>query len=630
MAVAMNISDIWTLIRKDILTLWRDRSLIFIVLLWLAPLGGLLRPPLPLADFQARQHHSDHGGSIVPSHVDPSTMEHPGDASTRPNLGEIKIAVIGGDPILLDDPRFRIFRAEESKALPALQYGTYDILAKFPTEKAVRPALARITIIHKKGNDRSETASDIVYSYLHKKQFKRTEERITSLSSVGQSWVLYTTEFSNTEKNEILPTFDSKLYGIGGAFVLAAALMATLVMLTTVEENSQHTLPLVLVCAVDRKTVFASKLVFCMLPCVAAVFSGAARTWRALPAVPSDLWHRAAIIGVSLASGIIFVVIAGVILLVAGGKARTNIDALAKVGGPLVLSGFLVIAAMTPLAPVTPGLFFLPLTNLVMSFGQLISPTPNWWLCATALISSSLFAALLLSVAYRSFRCEEGLPGELSSRDVKLDGLLIFLLAASVLSLLFNFVGLPCRIVYPSIGDLAVAAIFALVATGIVRTGEVKVAGLLAPGAKPSLVLAYSVAAIVIAPLTAWCFATLSSSHIGLMGTPEALRIESLTRSSAAPLIVVTLSIIRIICEELALRGALVGLLVGRYADWVIILMMTAISAVIHPFGDAWLVMAPLGGLLTFMRLRCGSTIPCIVLHVCYQLLLWMIWNRLS
>jgi hypothetical protein len=482
-------SDVGTLIWKDMLLLWRDRSFVFVLLLWLVPFSGLIK-------------HAD-----VPSFRD----------TTRPLI--------------------------------------------------IAPSRAPMATSGQESARRSRLT------------FQTNSPKFTSLSKLEQQWLLSRIEVEHVQREDAKLNVNQKIWGIGGALILAATLVSTMVMLTTVEENSTHTLPLLLVCAVDRKTIFSAKLILAMFASVGGILTAVLRTWRAMPATVDDA-YRALGSFIVLIAGVLFVFIGSVLHITNGCRSRNNLEALAKLGAPMILMGFLILLVITPLADMTPGIAFVPLTNSVLLAQQIISGDPNWLICAVALGSSAFFVGLLWSSCSRAFRCEQGLTGDVKGSDPKVDSLMMFLAAAALLILLYNFVALPCYIVYPGIADLVASALLLTVGATVLRLSKMPKERILGEPKLPEK--RFLVYCLLVLPVF---FTPFDRAF-------------------------------RAIAEELVLRGVLVGTLADEFNPWVLALMMAALGAALHPVASAWLPMAAVSFVLTMVRLKTGSVLPCIPLHV--------------
>lgn len=625
--------DVWALVAKDIILLWRDRSLLFIVLLWLTPLAGFLKTPVPpsVADLQPKQHATNVQPSQKRPPGAPETVGAFGPAAKAPvDLPEVKVGVIGGTPIEIPDKRFGFITIPESSGYTKLLNGSVDVLAKFPTATGQFAPFSRITIIHNEKRRSSEVASHMLYSQLHDLQFKGIASHIGSASGSSDRWIVYSTTFNQLEDPPADERVESnRIWGIGGALVLAAALMASLIMLTTVEENSEHTLPLVLVSARNRQVIFASKFALCALPCIGALFAATARTYKALPRVPPNMVQHIEVLAATLGSGALFIAIAAAVLIICGGRARNNIEALPKLGGPLILLGFLITLASSPMASFTPGLILVPITNLIFCIRELLHEQLQWQALLISWITSGAMALVFLRLGVRGFRCEHGLPGEVAGRDPKLDGFLLFALGSTIAILLYNFAGLPARIVYPSLGDLIVATIYLSICVGIIRTGEISPKSLLGNQASKRKLVLWCVAGLLLAPFTAWLFYTAGASAAFALD-PETARLQSLARSDSQLVFIVLLVLVRICSEELLLRGTFVALLQGKFPTLGIVASIACISAALHPLAGTWILMALFGGILTAMRLASKSIAPTLIWHVTHQLISLFVFRVLG
>jgi membrane protease YdiL (CAAX protease family) len=631
----MRFSDLFVLLKKDLLLLWRDKSLFFILLLWLAPLGGLIHTPMSDVDLdrltESRQHRRNSSGiydMVVPGESQGSSASVRDKHATLP---KVIVGLIQGEPLNLADPRYVFQKMTREDGITALQNRSVDILAELPssTHRTPRSPLfhaAQITVVYNKASDTSRTASLMFTEQVRSIQAAERKKRIALIADSNEQWVLSSITYHTEPASSLAPApRRSRFPGIAGSLVLAGALVSSLVMLIIVEENTRHTMPLILVCAVDRRIVFLSKLLFCVLPTIGVVATMVLRLSRALPPTHHDFSYRVLLLGTAAGAGLIFVFILSVLLVATGGRARNNIEALAKVGGPLVLVGFLVCLTFSTLAPFTPGLILFPLCNLVLCIRQLTLAAPDWSMCGAAIVSSSLFAVLLAKNGALAMRTEQGLAGEVAVSDPKLDSLLLFMVSASVVVLLYNFIGLPASIVYPSVGSLICAAILAVVGAGIFRLEPKSWRSILMGDGDRNRVLFSCACALVIAALTSFAFSV--SSPMGSVSS-EMARIEAVTRGSAAPALLFTFAIVRAIVEEIVLRGLMVKILIDDYSPYVIVLLMSALGAALHPLADTWVLMAVLSAVLTYVRLFSRSTIPSVVLHVAHTACLWLIWNR--
>jgi membrane protease YdiL (CAAX protease family) len=646
MVAAMRWSDLLDLIKKDLLLLWRDRSFILVLLLFISPIFGLLRPPdLPSASPSSSSQGttSDTRKSRAKTHSDSFSMYDVNESTADiPHpLTHVNVGVVEGGKIPFRDAAYTFSSMPRVEAVRALKSGHIDVfLDTVPDSSIFRISqnIPTVYVVYERDRERSNVGSQMLQRELVKMQRAERRARLQAITTSSSGWLLADFSFESLEKSgRETRSASSKMWGLGGSLVLAGALVSSLVMLIIVEENARHTFPLVLVCAVDRRTVFASKLLFCLLPTIGSVLVMLVRMWRALPTKPPDFLSSAALLGTAAGAGLLFVFIMSVLLVSSGSRARNNIDALAKVGGPLVLIGFLVALTFTPLSRYTPGLFFFPLTNLVLSIGQLVSSTPNWFYCLLALVTSSLFAVLLAANGALSMRTEQGLSGDVAISDPKLDALFLFMVAASFLVLLTNFLAVPTIIVYPSVGSLAAIAVLAVVGAGVVRFSH-SVLPVVSSAAVSSLREWWSIwfpripsrrlifsclCAVVLGFASSYCFSTLIPAF-----APDTYRLESLTRASTTPGVLFSMAMLRTGVEELVLRGIFVPILSPHFSALAVILLMSSIGAAIHPLSDIWIRMAILSAVLTYLRLASGSTLPPLLLHLTHTACLWLIWNR--
>jgi membrane protease YdiL (CAAX protease family) len=628
----MLFSDLWVLLKKDLLLLWRDRSLFFILLLWLAPFGGLIRSPISdIGSYDSltasSKHH--HSTDVIDWSADAEIDSMPKPAKTHALLPSVIIGLVQGEPFDVGDPRYEFRKISREEGITALQKGSIDLLAEMPTARSLLHAspfrTGQVQLVYDKERERSRRASQMFTERVREMQRIDRNRRIALITDSNEQWVYSTISYHSKTATDEDDKPKSRYSSIAGSLVLAGALVSSLVMLIIVDENTRHTLPMILVCAVDRRVVFLSKLMFCMVPTIGVVGTMLVRIWRALPVKPHDFLSQFEILGTAFGAGMIFVFIFSVLLVASGGRARNNIEALAKVGGPLLLVGFLVALTFTSLVQFTPGLILFPLTNLVLCIGQLITATPNWWMCAAAIVSSSLFAVLLAKNGALAMRTEQGLAGEVAISGSKLDALMLFMIFSSVAVLLYNFVGLPASIVYPSVGSLVSTAVLAVIGAGIFRVEPSTWREVFVGDGGRNRILFSCACALIVAALTSLAFSV--SSPMGSVSS-EMARIEAVTRGSAAPALLFSFAILRAAVEEIVLRGLLVRTLIADYSPAVIILLMAALGAALHPLADTWILMAVLSAVLTYVRLFSRSTIPCVVLHVAYTACLWLIWNR--
>lgn len=628
------IKDIATLMVKDCVLLWRDRSLLFIVLLWLAPLGGLVNAPT-LDDMpglsqpgqrnassaaQKRWHHRSGAtaGNPVVTHSWFSVSSD-ADFNARddrtPALPNVTVGVIGDAP-QINDNHFTWRPIKDAEyGLFAIQQGTVDLLLETP-EIAGPQRYEVMTIVFDKNIARSRDAADQLHRALRKADATVKKQRILTIGKIAKSdhnWLLASLENHYDKRIDDTPAaMDMKLWGIGGALMLASALAGSLVMLIMVEENSQHTLPLILVCALDRRTIFGSKLLFCILPTLTAIAAAIVKLWRATPTPPSGLIEQIGYFGTALIAAALFVLSASIILVATGGRSRNNVEAVAKVGGPLILLGFLVIAAVIPVARFEPGLRLLPMSNLILCLNELRQSAPSPAVIATCLISSGLFCWGLLNIAPRALRCEEGLAGEVGGTEPKLDGFLMVLLSSVVVCLLQNLFAIPLGIVFPSAGipaSIGILSLGALIGFKWRRIRFVEAA------AVKRCEWPYVASAVVVGTATAYVFAS-----VGWL--PPA----ALTMLGHWPFVLI---IACAIIEELALRGVFIDALEDHFSWFTISAIMICVSAAIHPMGNIWILFAILSAVLTMVRLVSKSVIPCVILRVVHVVILYAVWGRI-
>lgn len=653
------LSDMVVLIKKDVLLLWRDRTLFFVILLWLSPFLTFIRPAM--SDFGAlsaltqpnssrftrSQHDTTSGGGRY--HLSQLLPK----ASAKPPLSQVTIGVLRGKAPDMRDSRYKFLPVTREAGVASLRSGSLDLLAEFPRHPERTRfkvfSTAHIQLIYERTNDRSRQASEMFTQRVRELQVAQRVRNLIALADSKLPWVTASIDYNSLSTRDGALTLGPRLPAIAGMLMMACALVSSLVILIIVEENARHTMPLILVCAVDRRTVFLSKLAFCTLPTLPILGALVYRVWRALPASPFSIKLLSVV--TAFGAGVLFIFIVSTWLVAIGSRSRSNIEAIAKVGGAVVIVSLLVALTFTALAPYTPGLVLFPLTNLVLCLRELISLHPNWWHCALALSSSLAFSLLLARTGALSVRTEQGLPGEVDIPSPKLNSLLLFIVASSAAVLLANFVGLPASIVYPSIGSLATIAIFAVLAAGIYRFDRFPLRRLfvdsVVPAPSPSAVALPVPAAgsssgedskVVRDRIIFACLASVALSFVTSLAfsvcspagsvSSEMSRIEAVTRGSASTSLLFSFALLRALTEELTLRGILIRTLIPSFSPLTIILLMSALGAALHPLSDTWLLMTLLSATLTYLRLTTRSTIPCMVLHLAHTACLWLIWNR--
>lgn len=658
----MRFSDVWLLMRKDVMLMWRDKSIFIVVLLICLPFTQMLRTSL--GDSVLGRPHAEYSSenSIVRApwvgdEGDSETPSPPSSASSTSAAEVIHVGLIGGKaPPGLASSSVSLTPMTREKGLTSLRAGHVDLLAEFPenliSTEHLPPSIVRVNLIYDSPTwQRSRGAIEIFQNRLRSLELEHRRALVDRVRSSHADWVLCSVQYHTLNKfvdARLSSSSSLRVGALSGPLVLAGALIAALVMLVIVEENARHTLPLILVCAVDRRTVFLSKMALCMVPATGVVVSMMVRFCMMISHYHLPLLSSVLLTATAGGAGLLFVFIFCCILVAAGGRSRNNVEALAKVGAPTLLCGFIVAMAYSPLSQYTPGLILFPLTNTVFLLKELLTGHPNLLSSALCLISSSFFAILLARNGALAMRTEQGLSGDVVVHDPKLDSLLLFLLAASALTLLTNFIGIPASIVYPSVGSLSFVAILLVVGAGVFRLRPLSLSSFSSPSSSslPSSSLSSSflssrfsldsrssrgrtvfsiLCALVLALLTSFAFSL--ATPAGSLSS-EVARIESVTRLAASPTLLFTFALLRSIVEELVLRGLLVSLLTPFFASPIIIGLMCSLGASIHPLADTWPLMLLLSAILTTVRIYSRSVIPCVVLHATHTICLWLLWHR--
>jgi hypothetical protein len=531
------------------------------------------------------------------------------------------------------------------EGLASLRAGHIDLLAEFPenliSTEHLPPSIVRVNLIYDSPTwQRSRGAIETFQNRLRSLELEHRRALVDRVRASDADWVLCSVQYHTLNKfvdTRLSSSSSLRVGALSGPLVLAGALIAALVMLVIVEENARHTLPLILVCAVDRRTVFLSKMALCMVPATGVVVSMMVRFCMMISHYHLPLLSSVLLTATAGGAGLLFVFIFCCVLVAAGGRSRNNVEALAKVGAPTLLCGFIVAMAYSPLSQYTPGLMLFPLTNTVFLLKELLTGQPNLLSSALCLVSSFFFALLLARNGALAMRTEQGLSGDVVVHDPKLDSLLLFLLAASALTLLTNFIGIPASIVYPSVGSLSFVAILLVVGAGVFRLRPLSLSSFSSSPSSSSSRLSLDsrssngrtvfsiLCALVLALLTSFAFSL--ATPAGSLSS-EVARIESVTRLAASPTLLFTFALLRSIVEELVLRGLLVSLLTPFFASPIIIGLMCCLGAAIHPLADTWPLMLLLSAILTTVRIYSRSVIPCVVLHATHTICLWLLWHR--
>lgn len=671
----MRLNELLLLMRKDVTLMWRDKSIFLVVLLVCLPLVQTLRPMLmPRISSQSTSAPViSSGSSVVAPRVTPSESEAEYD-SRRRELPAITVGIIGPVPDDLADDKLRVVPTTRAAGLSAFRQGKLDVLAEFPDQFSASvasdslavsapPNTVRVTLFYPTANwSAASPACEYFQHRLHTLELRNRQYLVRTARAANADWLLCSVQYhtlnrfldtrlsplsalseaasdsaspspstsevpasggsSPTSAAPALPVSAGHpappppLTALSSPLVLAGALIAALVMLVIVEENARHTLPLVLVCAVDRRTVFLSKLALCMVPAVAIVLSMLFRFHLILSRYHLSFLHQLALLATAGGGALLFVFTFCCILVAAGGRSRNSVEALAKVGAPTLLCTFLVGLAYSPLSTSTPGLLLFPLTNTVYLLQQLISTHPAIVPCTLALASSLLFSILLARTGALAMRTEQGLPGEIPITDPKLDSLLLFLLTASTLALLTNLISLPASIVYPSLSQIPFILILATTSLLVLRLRRLPLRTLVssngAPLSKPNGVLLASLASVPLAFLT-----SLACHHLAPTVLPLPVAIPPLPSALASA-----------VTEELTLRGLLTSILAPHFPATVVIALLCPVSAALHPLATTWLPAVVLSATLTCLRLWSRSVIPCVVLHCAHIALLQLLWHH--
>lgn len=643
----MRFDALWLLMRKDVTLMWRDKSIFIVLLLICMPFSALLRPALIENGLLPKSALIRDKPIVATPWTIPGDVPAPATVGGAQGLPKIRVGVIGrrGVPDLTEE-NISVVTTSREAGIVALQNGALDLLAEFPdsliaSDEGTAPSMVRVNVIYNAANwDVDRAKIERLQLRLRSLELEHRQKLVSRVRSAREDWLLCSVQYHDLNKfvaNRLSPAGSTRVGLLSGPLILAGSLIAALVMLVIVEENARHTLPLILVCAIDRRTVFLSKMALCLAPAVGVVMSMMYRFSDMIGKLHLPLSTFALLVATAGGAGLLFVFIFCSILVAAGGRSRNNVEALAKVGAPTLLAGMVMGMAYSPLAPYTPGLILFPLTNTVYLLKELLTGHPDWLTCLAVLAASAFFAVLLVRNGALAMRTEQGLSGDVSVRDPKLDSLLTFLLASCAAALLTNFIGIPASIVYPSVGSLGYVMILLVVGAGVFRFTRNSTADMdarvesasaeYAPSTKKSRgrIFFGSLCAIVLAVLTSFAFSAASPAG---SASSEIARLEAVTRHATDSSLLFSLAIARSTVEELVLRGILVALLTPFFSTGVIIALMCSLGAAIHPFADTWVLMVVLSAVLTTVRIYARSVIPCVVLHVTHTVCLWLLWHR--
>ncbi len=285
----------------------------------------------------------------------------------------------------------------------------------------------------------------------------------------------------------------------------------------------------------------------------------------------------------------------------------------------LVVPAGLAAVALLPDATLTPVVALLPITNLSVALKEVLVGTVDPAAFLLCLVASTVYAGAGLVMTTRWLSREEVLLGDRGGRHRRLrgdfvpDAFSVFVLGLCILW----FVASPAQ-----------KADFAL-GMSLTQFGLFLPLGLAAPvfygvdlratlalhGPRPSD-LARGVLAGALCPLVGITVAELQSAALPVAPATLEMLAQMMPSDLSLPVMIFLVAVAPGICEEVLFRGAILGLLGRSLRPWFAVVLASVAFGLFHLSLFRILPTAALGVLFGFARMRSGSLVVPIVMHV--------------
>lgn len=279
---------------------------------------------------------------------------------------------------------------------------------------------------------------------------------------------------------------------------------------------------------------------------------------------------------------------------------------------------FPAVPALIPSVSLNSILAIIPITSLALAIKEVLSGTYNMLGLTIALVSNTLYAAVALRAATRILSRESILPGTEMEQDVKEKSYLIAVFSLfGFVFLLMYFIGSVVQkwnIIWGLwITQIVLISLPALLFIRIKRLDFKETLGLQGFSFR-QLTGAFT---IEFAAYGTAIFLGLVQGRFIPMPTHFWEQFSSQLLDTGYPFWVtlLTFSVSAGVCEELLFRGTLTGFMKDRAPQWLVILLVGFLFALLHMNVYRLLPTAILGFAYTYIRLSTGSIFPCMILH---------------
>lgn len=285
-----------------------------------------------------------------------------------------------------------------------------------------------------------------------------------------------------------------------------------------------------------------------------------------------------------------------------------------------------------------------PLVNILMLARDLLEGTVEPGLAVAAVLSTAFYVAAAIALAARIFGTDAILYGSQSTwsdifrRPTEPQKTASVPAATLCLALMFPTYFLLANslahsrdaslVMRLALASIITAIVFASIPLTVAMFGRVRwTSGLGLTNARPVQFLAAGLLGLMLWPIAHEIY--LASVGIGLsaLGGEQILRVKQLLEElQGVPLwmILLALAIVPAVCEEFFFRGFLFAALRSAITGWQTIVATAILFGLFHEVlgPGRFLASACLGLVLGWVRLRTGSVLPCMVLHMLHNGLL--------
>jgi membrane protease YdiL (CAAX protease family) len=595
----MNCKQLATLLSKDILLLKRDNVLWYVILVFVLSFVSVVRFDDSSSDTNKPKKIKAEFLQMMSQSKPPAQPAITGDL-TWP----VSVAVIGDPKFQLHDGRFNFVAMSKQHALESLINKKVDAIIDYTKTTRLPLADKAVPVVLIVKQPRDKRSLDV--SLLLEKAY--TDLLVDQLGA--DAWLKFS--FDRDHVPADFSVSDRSRINVAALLSLlsATSVIVLLSLIAVVEENTKHTLPM-LMCHADASTIFLAKFLFCLIPTFgAAFFIGTLATIGSAHPAPFQAILAACLFAVVAANMVILTAALVTLAL----RSRNNLEMVPRGAMIVLLVLVLAVIGISRLTPDSPGLHLLP----VISIFACLEATRESMIDLRAFLAPMTGTAALACFAYLIgkdyLRCEEGLSGEVRAPDPRNGELTLVVLACIGMIIAFLGFGFPFSLIHPGYGNVASSLIFIIVAAFILRPRISHLKGCYFR-ADNRWLIPTSLLAVLAGGLGAYiapyCNGTATAAY-----QAEVDRFYVLFLQSAPLELILAMTVLRVFGEELALRGAIVGGLANRLSSPALIAVMAGLGSVLHPLESTWLFMGLFSAALTWLRLQTGSIIPAVLMHL--------------